>query len=215
MRVPIVILALVATPFIADVSAAQGKSLAKGKKDECSKPGFRTGHESIDWILKHFDKSCKPLTTPPPPPPPAPTPPPVQAPPPAPAPDSVPSAPPPQPPGTGTSITGVLFMDYDWGGMPSPDEPRLAGWTVQLIKAGSVVKSATTDATGTYNFLDLAAGSYAVCVTPKAGFVQTWPTSASWNAAACPSGVGSLANVTMYDLNVMFDGVNFGYDVAP
>src|SRR5215211_3329462 len=109
MRVPIVILALVATPFIADVSAAQGQSAAAKSKDECLMPGLRKGHELIDWIAKHFDKSCKPVV-PPPPPPPAPTPDPVITPDPTPLPDPTPT-PTPDPTATTTSVTGMVFDD--------------------------------------------------------------------------------------------------------
>ena len=71
MRVPIVILALVAAPFLADVSAAQGKSRSKpAKKDECLMPGLRKGHDALDWLLKHFDKGCTPAPVPVPTPPP-------------------------------------------------------------------------------------------------------------------------------------------------
>ena len=208
MRVPIVILALVATPLLADVSVAQGKKMshnnAHKQKDECSKPGLRTGHESIDWILKHFDKAC--VKAPPPAPAPAPTPAPVvivdSTPAPAPAP-----APVPEPIGTGTAVTGIVYIDTDWSGVPNPGEPRLPGWTVQLVLNGAIAKSVTTDASGVYRFADVVAGNYAVCVTPKTNFVQIWQIA----GVACPSGMGYSASVTMIDLNVVFEGLDFGY----
>ena len=208
MRVPIVILALVATPLLADVSVAQGKKMshnnAHKQKDECSKPGLRTGHESIDWILKHFDKAC--VKAPPPAPAPAPTPAPVvivdSTPAPAPAPAPVPA-----PIGTGTAVTGIVYIDTDWSGVPNPGEPRLPGWTVQLVLNGAIAKSVSTDAAGVFRFADVVAGNYAVCVTPKPNFVQISPAAGS----ACPSGMGYSASVTMYDLNVVFEGLDFGY----
>jgi hypothetical protein len=219
MRAPIVILALVATPFLADVSQAQAK--ANGKKNngvasnECLLPGLRKGHEALDWILKHFDsKGCE--QTPPPPPPPAPTPDPTPVPTPTPTPTPTPDptpAPGPQPAGTGTSITGAVYADLDWSFMPDFGEPRLAGWTVQLINNGVVAKSAVTDANGEFKFMDVVAGSFNVCVTPKAPYVQV--PSTTFNAA-CPSGQGYLTTVSTVDINVMFEGLNFGYyDATP
>jgi hypothetical protein len=206
MRVPIVILALVATPFLADVSAAQGKAVAKGKtKDECSKPGLRTGHESIDWILKHFDKSCQPAPAPVPDPTPivvVDTTTPVVEPTPEPAPAPTGTA-------TGTLVTGTVYIDSDWSGVPNPGEPRLGGWTVSLILNGVVAKTTTTDGNGAFNIKDVTVGSYAVCVTPKPGFNQISPSQSY--GVTCPVGMGYSANVTMYDLNVVFEGLDFGY----
>src|SRR5688572_7086560 len=95
MRVPMVILALVATPLIADISA-QGKSAKPAKKDECLMPGLRKGHETLNWILKHFDSKGCHMPAPEPAPVPAPTPAPAPAPAPAPTPDPTP-APAPEP----------------------------------------------------------------------------------------------------------------------
>lgn len=208
MRVPIVILALVATPLLADVSAAQGKKLSHKSKDACSKPGLRTGQKSIDWILKHFDKACVPAPTPAPAPEPAPAPTPepvvnVDSATPAPTPEP---APVPAPNATGTAITGTVYIDLNWSNVPNPDEPRLAGWTVQLVLDGAVAKSVSTDANGVFRFSDVVVGNYAVCVTPKTNFVQISP-----RGTACPSGMGYSASVTMYDLNVVFEGLDFGY----
>ena len=213
MRVPIVILALVATPFIANVSAAQGKNASSQakSKDECLMPGLRKGHETLDWIMTHLDKACTPAPTPVPTPVPAPTPAPTPSPDPTPAPLPEPTpapAPAPAPSdATGVSATGTVFVDYDWSSMPGSDEPALAGWTVQLIKNGAVAMSTTTDATGTFLFKDLRVGDYLVCVTPKAGFAQTVPPS----SLACPSGMGYQVVATLVDANTVYEGLMFGY----
>ena len=91
--------------------------------------------------------------------------------------------------------------------MPNPDEVRLAGWTVQLMLNGAIAKSVTTDANGVFRFADVVVGEYAVCVTPKTNFVQISPSA----GAACASGMGYQASVTLYDLNVVFEGLDFGY----
>jgi hypothetical protein len=92
MRVPMVILALVATPFIADISAAQGKSASKpAKKDECLMPGLRKGHAAPGWVSKHADRACAPTTTP-------------------------------TEPAATTSIAGLVWDDRDWSYMPDAGE---------------------------------------------------------------------------------------------
>lgn len=213
MRAPFVILALVATPFITEVSAAQGKSAAgkAHKKDECSMPGLRKGHEMLFWIAKHLDKDCAaPAPTPDPVPPPttdtttAPAPTPTPAPAPAPA---------PQPAGTGTSVTGTVYIDLDYSTMPNPGEPRLAGWTVQLLSNGVVVQSATSDANGVYTFLDLPAGTFLVCGPTKAGYVS-WPGPSQ--SSACPNGtMGYSMSASAMNPNVAWQGLDFGYYTTP
>jgi hypothetical protein len=174
MRAPIVILALVATPFIANIAAAQGKSSAA--KDACAKPGNRTGQERKEWIQKHSDKSCQPVPTP-------------------------------TPGATGTSITGTVFIDLDWSEVPNPGEPLLPDWTVQLLANGAVVMTATTDANGVYKFANVSEGNYTVCVTPKTNFSQIGPSF----GVSCPSGTGYSVSATMYNANVAYEGLDFGY----
>ena len=222
MRVPMVILAFAMTPLLADVSAAQDKKsknekderhhnveqVANRRQDPCTKPGLRTGWESVDWLLKHFDRACpKPTTPPAPAPSPAPAPAPTPtvdtaAPAPAPAPTPAPA-----PQATGTSITGVVYLDTDWSGVANPGEPRLAGWTAQLLSNGAPVMTTATDANGEFHFADVVVGNYVVCVTPQPNYALFAPSS----GVACPSGFGYTACVTAYDLNVVFMGLDFGF----
>jgi hypothetical protein len=210
MRVPIVILALVATPLIADVSSAQGTANSQkgkvNKKDECLMPGLRKGHESIEWIFKQLGaKDCNPV------PPPAPTPDPTPTPTPDPTPDPTPTpepTPDPAPaPGTTGSISGVVFLDLDWSYMPDPGEPLLSGWTVQVISNGAVVTSTTTNAAGEYSFTGLAFANYTVCVVPKAGFGQVPNPQLD---GTCANGSGRYTPVNGMD-GVLWEAVNFGY----
>jgi hypothetical protein len=101
----------------------------------------------------------------------------------------------------------MVFEDFDWSGMPDDGETRLSGWTVQLMSNGAVTKAVSTDASGAFKFADVVAGNYVVCVTPKTSFNQISPSYGS----NCPSGMGYQAQVTTYDLNVIFEGLNFGY----
>jgi hypothetical protein len=216
MRVPIVILALVATPFIADVSQAQGKAHSQKekdnrKKDECLMPGLRKGHEALDWILKHFDSDdCQPAPTPAPAP--APTPTPTQAPPPAPTPTPAPAptptpAPAPAPaPGPTGSISGVVFDDNDWSGMPDPGEVRLSGWTVQLLLNGTVVQSTTTNANGEYSFTGVTAGTYVLCTVMKTGYSEI----PGQGTTDCSTGRGY--DVTINIDMLLWEGLMFRYN---
>jgi hypothetical protein len=213
MRVPIVILALVATPFIADVSAAQGKASNSGKgsntkKDECLMPGLRKGHAAVDWILTHLDKACVPAPdpTPTPTPDPTPTPTPTPDPTPTPTPDPTPT---PVPAGPVGSITGVVFADDDWSYMPDAGEALLSGWTVQLISnvTNAVVKSATTTGNGQYLIKDIPAGDYRLCVVPMPGFAQV--PAPQFNID-CSSGRGHHTPINAS--NTAWEGLNFGYN---
>ena len=216
MRAPFVILALVATPFITEVAAAQGKSAAgkAHKKDECSMPGLRKGHEMLFWIAKHLDKDCAapaptpdPVPTPTPAPTPTPTPDPVVVPPTDTAPAPVP-APAPQPGGTGTSVTGVVYIDADWSTMPNPGEELLAGWTVQLVSNGVVVQSTTSDANGVYLFTDLPVGDFLICGPSKAGYIS-WPAPSQ--TGACPNGLMGYNVSASMTSKEAWEGLNFGY----
>ena len=56
------------------------------------------------------------------------------------------------------------------------NEP-LPGWQIQLKDAaGTVIKTATTDATGKYSFCDLVSGSYTVCEVMQAGWTNIGDT---------------------------------------
>jgi hypothetical protein len=212
MRAPFVILALVATPFITEVSAAQGKSAAgkAHKKDECSMPGLRKGHEVLFWIAKHLDKDCAapaptpdPVPAPTPAPTPSPTPDPVVVP-----PTDTPTTPAPQPGATNTTITGTVYLDSDYSAMPNPGEPRLAGWTVQLLSNGVVVQSTTTDADGVYNFASLPAGDYLICGPSKTGYVSL---PGPKQELSCPDGQMGYSVTASMESSSAWEGLNFGY----
>ena len=83
------------------------------------------------------------------------------------------------PSGTGTaSIDGQVFLDA------APSWPGLAGWCVGL--SGPVSATAVTDASGNYLFSGLPAGTYTVCETVQSGWHQTFPTS----GPPCATGFG-------------------------
>ena len=116
------------------------------------------------------------------------------------------AAPAPVPTSGGTEIHGIVYVDLDASGVPNVGEPRLAGNTVQLLLNGAVFKSTVTDANGAYVFAMVPIGSYVVCAVPQSGYSQITPT---WGVT-CAGGLGYPADVTIWDPNVIFDGLDFG-----
>ncbi|MCX6594427.1 MAG: carboxypeptidase regulatory-like domain-containing protein, partial [Acidobacteria bacterium] len=72
------------------------------------------------------------------------------------------------------SIGDRVWNDADGDGCQDPTETGLTGWTVKITGPSSYSATATTGTDGAYSFSGLAAGTYAVCVTPQAGFTQTY-----------------------------------------
>ena len=67
-------------------------------------------------------------------------------------------------------IDGIVGRD------PFAAEMGLAGWTVSLYDANDVLlQTKTTLGDGTFVFETLANGTYSVCLTGQAGYVQTDP----------------------------------------
>ncbi len=161
MRAFTVVLALVATPFLAGVSQSpQGLKCDNGKGDE---------HRSAQGTAHAHKGVCKPADPPPPPVvnPPSGDPPPVSG------GGCVSSG----PAGGTASIDGQVFVDASpW--------PGLQNWCVTV--SGPVNATAVTDASGNYLFPGLPAGTYTVCETVQAGWHQTFPTS----GPACATGLG-------------------------
>jgi serine-aspartate repeat-containing protein C/D/E len=73
-------------------------------------------------------------------------------------------------------IHGMKFNDLNGDGIKDTSEPGLPDWTIMLTKPdGSVIATTTTAADGTYNFTNLAAGTYVVGETQQTGWEQTYP----------------------------------------
>jgi len=148
MRALIVLLALVATPYVAGV--AQGRTL-KGKSSvrpaDVTQPGL--GHDDAHCAMRaelHPDTDINKCDAPTPPPP---------------------------PPSTGGEISGAVFNDANGDGLRDPSEVGVGGWFVML--AGSTVPPVQTDANGNYGFTGLSAGSYTVCAQQRNFNFQTTP----------------------------------------
>jgi uncharacterized repeat protein (TIGR01451 family) len=73
-----------------------------------------------------------------------------------------------------SGISGRVYYDRDGSGLQNGAEPGLAGVTIALSGTDSngvpVSTTTTTDASGNYNFLNLAPGSYSVTETRPAAY---------------------------------------------
>lgn len=80
------------------------------------------------------------------------------------------------------SVAGTVYNSFDWTG--------LGGWVVQITilqSNGTTTNvSATTNADGTWLASNLPDGTYTICQVVPSGWVQTWPTS----GVSCATGRG-------------------------
>lgn len=76
--------------------------------------------------------------------------------------------------GTLSNISGVVFHDANGNGIQDSGELPISGVTIQLRNsAGTVIATTTTNASGTYTFSSLTAGTYMVTEIDPAGYVST------------------------------------------
>ena len=134
MRVRMLVVALIATPLLASVSAAQGQSKsdhADNRLKVCEKSSPATNGKS--GKAHRQPRKC------------------------------VPDVPPPVTPPTGgiAEVHGMAFNDVDGNGVYDGNDTPLAGWVVVL--SGTVGAATTTAADGTYSFTLLPVGTYTVC----------------------------------------------------
>jgi hypothetical protein len=119
----------------------------------------------------------------------------------------------PAPTPTGNSfVSGMLYNDPDGIGAFDGSQFGLGGWTVQLSGPAGVL-STTTDGNGNYSFSNVAAGSYSLCVVPPGGWIATGPLA----GVSCPSSsfgytIDAPADVAF---DVYFSDYNFGFKSAP
>lgn len=163
MRVPLLVLALVAMPIAAGAAQGRGKqqrirstSLEISCKQEHADALSRAqeaGHDAPYGL----DKKCLDPVPPVP----------------------VPVPPPPgdQPPSGINFATGTVFEEIDGnpGRDPFAGEMGLSGWTVQLIWNGRVVAEYSTDWDGAFHFNGLGNATYSVCVIVAPGYSQASP----------------------------------------
>jgi len=72
------------------------------------------------------------------------------------------------PPPTGISLSGSVYVDYDWNGQrdDNPDETGIEGVVINLsgvdLQGNAVTRTVTTDANGHYTFTNLPVGAYQI-----------------------------------------------------
>jgi hypothetical protein len=194
MRIPVLVLALLAMPIAAGVAQSRGKGKdqrvrAADAQSECKDQQAATlaranadGHDPYG-----LDKKCG---------------------------DPVPPPPTDVPPPTGVNrAVGVVYedipeMDGNGNGRfdPMANEMGLEGWTVQLYWNGRVVAEAVSDANGAFVFPNLgnAAAGWAVCVVQQDGYVRTQPVPPVGNACNGAGYAFSLTSTFPTDANNPF-----------
>ena len=99
--------------------------------------------------------------------------------------------------------SGHKYVDPNGDGDLSDKVAYTEGWTINLYKdvepfgtleSEAVFKTATTDATGAYEFDGLAAGRYIVAEASKTGWVQTFPAAPGIYAFTVTSGFSETDN---------------------
>ena len=76
-----------------------------------------------------------------------------------------------------------VFEDLDADGIQDANEAGIAGATVNLLQAGQVIATATTDADGKYHFNDLQPGDYQVEFVTPDGLDMASPANVGGNDA--------------------------------
>lgn len=199
MRVPMLVVAMIATPLFASVSHAQARSTTGNRQSEVQQKGKHGEKKHADKAKcakapaandeqnqqgQHEDanndegdgKSCAPAPTP--------------------------ITPPPAAVGL-AEVHGMAFNDLNGNGVLDAGEPPLVGWPVSLT--GTMSATTVTGSNGSYAFVKLPVGSYTACA--GAGRAQTAPLS----GPACPSGgAGYTIDVPAYLPDLWYTGIDFG-----
>ena len=71
------------------------------------------------------------------------------------------------------SVSGFKFGDKNGNGIWDTGEVGLSGWTIQLLKSGTVIKTTITAADGNYKFTGVYPGNYTVAEVLQTGWKQT------------------------------------------
>jgi hypothetical protein len=113
----------------------------------------------------------------------------------------------------GGSLSGLVFEDFNNDGQVDFGEKGISGVTVTLTGADDqgkpVSRSLTTDADGTYLFLNLPAGSYYLTETQPAGYLQ--------GIDSVGTAGGSLAATDQFFVRLAAgaDGLNYNFGEQP
>jgi hypothetical protein len=131
---------------------------------------------------------------------------------------------------TGSDIGDLIWLDADGDGVPDAGEPGIAGVTVELRdELDRVIATTVTDATGSYRFPGLPAGTYTVFITDTENVLDervettdgTAPTTVNGNdddltqdfgfaASGAAPGVGYIGDTIFLDTGNGFGGAPDG-----
>ena len=76
------------------------------------------------------------------------------------------------------TFTGVVYNDLTGIGTPTPSDPVLRNWTIDLLDSvGEVVATTTSNASGQYTFTNVGSGTYTIEEIVKPGWFITEPTN--------------------------------------
>lgn len=121
--------------------------------------------------------------------------------------------------GTTGTIGDFVWYDADGDGIQDAGEPGLAGVTLNLLDdaTSAILATTTTDSSGGYDFVGLAAGTYRVAVTDVGGVLDGLSLSGGTNPTATiilaaggdengadfgyEPGLGSIGNLVWHDQN--------------
>jgi serine-aspartate repeat-containing protein C/D/E len=129
-------------------------------------------------------------------------------------------------------VSGVKFNDLNGNGVRDSGEDGMAGVTIRITDASNGVRSTSTDASGSFSFTDLAAGTYVVSEIVPNGFTQTAPAAPGTftvtlttgqsvanllfgnRAVQAPTNTASISGRKILDLNNngIFDGNDRGFE---
>ncbi|QDT05620.1 Serine-aspartate repeat-containing protein D precursor [Rubripirellula lacrimiformis] len=110
------------------------------------------------------------------------------------------------------TLSGFVYHDADDDGVRDAGEDAIAGANVALVDAtGKTVATATTDATGRYEFEGLLPGDYSIVETQPAGYLDGKDTVGTIRGTKVgrDTGADSLASITLKQGDVGVE-YNFG-----
>lgn len=110
------------------------------------------------------------------------------------------------------TISGLIFNDVNRSGAKDTGEQGLVGWTIKLT--GARTATVTSDSTGNYTFVSLAAGQYTVSETVQSGWTQTVPVLPCqiWTKLTKGCNVLSAPTPTNYAVSLPAHGAITGKD---
>ena len=129
-------------------------------------------------------------------------------------------------------VSGVKFNDANGNGTRDAGEEGMAGVTIRLTDSANVVRTTTTDGSGSFSFTGLTPGTYVVSEVVPAGFAQTAPPAPGTftvtlttgqavgnlvfgnRAVTAPTNTASISGRKILDLNGngILDGNDRGFE---